>query len=213
MLVLQSLATPLMWVLAFLTVGLVLSKCRRGKVCPKAGWWVVLGADTHPRWGLRAETELKGPAYSRLYSGVRAFNGSGAALIAFCGGRGRQEDQSEAEVMKAMAVYMGIPADRILTETRSQNTMENAVFLTDLLPAGQSRRIGLVTSATHMLRAERVFRKQFSQDTIIPVPVNHTYDPLPCSLGIFIPSATALENSTVALHEWIGILWYSLRYR
>jgi uncharacterized SAM-binding protein YcdF (DUF218 family) len=63
-----------------------------------------------------------------------------------------------------------------------------------------------------MLRAEKVFRRRFPADTIIPVPVDYTYGSLFCGPATFIPSAGALEESTAALHEWIGILWYWLRY-
>jgi len=256
MLVIKSLATPVVWILAFLTLGLVLSRCRKGKNCPRASWWVVLagtlglltlslcpvanmltysleyrysnpspevlrsldiivvlGAGAYDPWGLRTEAELAGPAYSRCYNGIRVFNKSGADLLTFCGGRSSESAESEAEVMKEMALYMGVSGAKILVETRSNNTMQNAAYLAELLPPGKERRIGLVTSATHMLRSEKVFKKQFSEDTIIPVPVNYTCGPLLCGLNTFIPSVKALDESTVALYEWIGTLWYSLRDR
>jgi uncharacterized SAM-binding protein YcdF (DUF218 family) len=174
---------------------------------------VVLGGGMYLFGGLRVENELRGPAYSRWYHGVQTFKDGGADLIAFCGGRPRENSESEANVMKAMAVYMGVPEDRILVETRSHNTSENVACLAELLPAGKARRIGLVTSAAHILRSERVFQRQFPEDTIIPVPVNYIYDPMVWELKSFIPSVRALEESTAALHEWIGIIWYALRYR
>jgi uncharacterized SAM-binding protein YcdF (DUF218 family) len=114
--------------------------------------------------------------------------------------------------MKVLAVYMGVVESKILVETQSQNTMENATRLAELLGEGRGRRIGLVTSATHMRRSERVFRKSFPQDVIVPVPANYTYDPFVRFRDYIIPSAWALLKSTTALHEWIGIFWYSLRY-
>jgi len=173
---------------------------------------VVLGYCARPSGGLRVAAELAGDAYGRLFAGVKAFKESGANLLALCGGRSREDTESEAEVMKAVALYMGCPRDKILTETRSHDTMQNAAYLAELLPAGQNRRIGLVTSAWHMLRAEKVFKGQFPNDTIVPVPTNYLYDPVRWSAGTFVPSVEALRQSTVALHEWIGIAWYSLRY-
>jgi uncharacterized SAM-binding protein YcdF (DUF218 family) len=132
-------------------------------------------------------------------------------LLAFCGG---PSTQSEAELMKAMAVdCLGIAPDRILTETRSRNTKENAALLAPLLPAGQGRRLGLVTSATHMRRSHAVFRGQFPHDTIVPIPVHSTYDPVGWSVESIIPSVNDLKRSAIALHEWIGLPWYALRYR
>jgi uncharacterized SAM-binding protein YcdF (DUF218 family) len=171
---------------------------------------VVLGGGAHSACGLRQEAEPSGPSYSRICNGVRAFQQSSASLLAICGG---PPEDVEAEVMKTLAVSMGVHADRILTETQSANTMQNAACLARLLPEGKTERIGLVTSATHMLRAERTFKKQFPKDTIIPIPADYTYDPFVWAPNTFIPSAAALEESTVALHEWIGIVWYSLRYR
>jgi len=172
---------------------------------------VVLGAGSNPSGGLRTEAELGGTNYSRLYNGVKVFKQSNANLLGLCGGKiGNLE--SDADVMKAVAVYMGVPSEDILTETQSNNTMENAVRLAALLPAGKKKCIGLVTSATHMLRAEKVFRKQFPEYKIVPVPTNYMYDKTIWSVNQAIPSAGAFEQSTTAIHEWIGILWYSIRY-
>ncbi|MCU0916995.1 MAG: YdcF family protein [Planctomycetes bacterium] len=252
---LKSLATPVIWILVLLVLGLVLSRGRERTGRRRASWWavlmgtlmlaalglrpvgdllayslesryhpasqeslqgvdfvVVLGGGMYLSGGLRTENELQGRAYSRWYHGVQAFKDGGAELIAFCGGRPRENSESEANVMKAMAVGMGVAEGKILVETRSRTTQENAACLADLLPAGKARRIGLVTSAAHMLRAEKIFRKQLPGDTIIPVPVDYIYDPMVWELKSFIPSVWALEESTVALHEWLGIIWYALRY-
>ena len=253
---LKSIATPVVWILALLIVGVILTRRPRKKGTFRIGWYaalagtllllalsfkpvaktltyslecryspapleiletldtiVVLGCCVRPSGGLRAEAELCGDAYGRLLGGVRAFKKSGASLLAFCGGCSREGAESEAQVMKAVAVYIGCPEDMILTETKSHNTMQNAAYLAELLPPEQTRRIGLVTSATHMLRAEKVFRKHFPGDTIVPIPTNYSYDPVIWTPHIIIPSVTALKQSAVVLHEWIGILWYSLRYR
>jgi len=251
----KSLATPIVWVMALLILGLVLTRHLRKERRFRIGWFVmllgvllllslslrpianilvyslecqynpasseilktldtivVLGAGSYPSGGLRTEAELSGTTYSRLYNGVKAFKQSDANLLGLCGGP-IGDPKSDAEVMKAVAVYMGVPSDNILTETQSNNTMENAVRLAALIPAGEKRCIGLVTSATHMLRAEKVFRNQFPDHTIVPVPTNYMYDKTVWSVKTAIPSVGALEQSTIAIHEWIGILWYSIRYR
>lgn len=252
----KSLAAPIVWILALLILGLVLTRHLRKERRFRIGLFVmllgvllllslslrpianilvyslecqydpasseilktldtvvVLGAGSHPSGGLRTEAELSGTTYSRLYNGVKVFKQSDANLLGLCGGRSKGSPESDAEVMKALAVYMGVPSEKILAETQSGNTVENAVRLVALLPAEGNRCIGLVTSATHMLRAEKVFRKQFPDHTIVPVPTNYLYDKTVWGVNIAIPSVWALEQSTIALHEWIGILWYSLRYR
>jgi uncharacterized SAM-binding protein YcdF (DUF218 family) len=252
----KALATPVLWVLILLCLGLVLSRRKRRHAHPKVAWWavlagmlvllvfslspvsnlltyslesmyapppthvlrdldilVILGGGLYSRGGLRAEADLPGPTYSRAYQGIRLFKDSGARLLALCGGGSGQPADSEADTMKAMALQMGVPEDRILTETQSLNTRQNAAFLAELLPREAGRRIGLVTSATHMLRSQRVFQRQFPDTVIVAVPVNYTYDPMVWAPRTFIPSVDALQESSVALHEWFGLLWYWLRDR
>ncbi|UCD53356.1 MAG: YdcF family protein [Phycisphaerales bacterium] len=172
---------------------------------------VVLGGGQRPAGGLRPESELSGVSYARACQGVRLYRRSDVRLLAFCGGRPWPGAASEAELMKAVATDMGVAEDRILTETESRTTQENAARLAELLP-GSSRRIGLVTSATHMRRSEGIFAKRFPADAIIPVPVHYLCGPVHPELDTFIPSVRNLQDSTAAIHEWIGLLWYAIRY-
>jgi uncharacterized SAM-binding protein YcdF (DUF218 family) len=55
-------------------------------------------------------------------------------------------------------------------------------------------------------------RKQLPNDTIVPIPVNYIYSPDQYNLISFVPSADAFATSNYALHEWIGIIWYFMRY-
>lgn len=256
MVLVKSLATPIVWVLMLLVIGLVASRLKRRERIAKVGWWVVLagalllgtlslepvsrvlayslecryvpasgdvlqtldivvvlGGGKEPAGWLRPEAEPAGATYARVCQGVKLFEQSSARLLAFCGGRPWPGAASGAELMKAVAVETGVAEDLILTESESHNTQENAVRLVALLPPGRQRRIGLVTSATHMLRSERVFRRQFPEDTIIPLPVNYKCGPVVPQAKTLIPAAAHLRDSTGAIHEWIGLLWYALRYR
>jgi len=255
MVLLKSFATPVVWVLVLMAVGLILTRWARGRRLSRAGWWslllgavvltvcslepvangllyslehryasatpevlatldviVVLGGGLYPSGGLREEPDLGREAYPRLYHGVRYFKDSGADVIAFCGGPPKPGAESEAVVMRAMAVALGVPEDRIVIEPDSRNTMENAAKLAGILPKAEGRRIGLVTSATHMMRSKWVFERVFARDTIVPVPVYFTYDPADRITKRITPSVSHIERTTVALHEWIGILWYAVRY-
>jgi uncharacterized SAM-binding protein YcdF (DUF218 family) len=256
MAVLKSFATPIVWGLLLLVLGLILTRQARRKRLFTVGRFlllmgtvllftlslspvanlltypleskfrpppsevvdqldivVVLGGGIYPSGGLRQEAELGSDTYPRFYHGVQTFKQSHASLLAFCGGPDWEGGESEAETMKAMALSLGIPEDRILAETWSRNTFENIANLARLLPAGQNRRIGLVTSAVHMLRSHGVFCRQFPRDTIVPIPVYYMYDPARWSCGSFVPSVGNLDQSSMALHEWIGLLWYALRGR
>jgi len=173
---------------------------------------VILGGGLYPSGPLRQEAGLGEEAYPRLYQGVKYFRQSGAGVLAFCGGPAREGTENEAEVMRWMAMELGVPEDKMLAETTSRTTMENIANLAGLLPQGQDRQIGLVTSATHMLRSMRGFEKLFPHDQIVPLPVHYTYDPVGWSRAYIIPSHGPFKKSCIALHEWIGLLWYEIRY-
>lgn len=183
-----------------------------GEVLSSLDAIVVLGGGGFPSGGFRSEAELSGRSYPRLYHGVRLFQQGHAEAIAFCGGEIREGKEAEAEIMKAMALQMGVPAEKIITETASTNTYENAAGLAELLGGGSNRRIGVVTSATHVLRSAQTFARHFPDDTIVPIPVHHQYDPDPWRIKNLRPTIEAFAQSTGALHEWIGLLWYRIRY-
>jgi len=173
---------------------------------------IILGGGMYVSGGLREYPEMGPITYSRLVSGVKIFKRSGAKTLILSGGDRRRTTETEGEVMKALAIEMGVPESQIITETKTHNTMEQAVELAKLLSATKAKRIGLVTSALHMMRSERTFKGRFGDDTIVPIPVNYLYLPLECSITSIIPSASELVYSTAAVHEWIGMVWYPIRY-
>lgn len=161
----------------------------------------VLGGGSYPSGYGRPYYELSDDAYARVLTGVAVFRQSHAGRLVFCGTR----------AMKPLALQLGVPESDVLEECDSANTMENAARLAELLPFGENRRIGVVTSAVHLSRAESAFKACFPRDTIVPIPANYLRV---CEGGVkaVIPSAAHFERSTRALHEWIGILWYAVRY-
>lgn len=175
---------------------------------------VVLGGGAAPSGGFRKNSEASGATYSRLFNGVEAFKQSSAKILVLSGlgPYARSESESEAEVMKTLALRLGVGKAKIVTEAKSRNTMQQAIELARLFPPTKYRRIGITTSALHMFRAEKTLRKKFPEGAIVPIPVNYVYSPLRYNVKSFIPSAGAFSNSTNVIHEWIGILWYSIRY-
>jgi len=172
----------------------------------------ILAGGMNPSGGFRDSAEASKFTYARLFSGVRILKQSGAEVLALCGGSSTGGTESEAKVMEMLAVELGVEQGQIITETNSRNTMENAAGLAKLLPPAKGRQIGLVTSALHMPRAKKVFEKQFPDDTTVPIPVAYIYSPDWFSLDGLIPSAGTLSNSNYAIHEWVGMLWYAIRY-
>ncbi|MCP4607280.1 MAG: YdcF family protein [Planctomycetes bacterium] len=166
---------------------------------------VILGGGAHPAGGFREQAEATGPTYARVFNGVRIYKQSSAKTLALCGG-------TEAGAMKRLARELGVPESEIITERKSGTTMENAAELAKLHRPAEHRRIGLVTSALHMQRSDKTFKKQFPNDTIVPVPVNYIYSPDWHYPECFVPSTSSLTKSNYAIHEFIGMVYYSIRY-
>lgn len=100
-----------------------------------------------------------GPALRRrLVHGVGVLRGSGAAYLLLSGGIVGGA-LSEAAVMRALAIKLGVEAARIIVEDRSRNTFENAVYSGRIIGDRGWRRVIVVTDAYHMPRALYVFRR------------------------------------------------------
>jgi uncharacterized SAM-binding protein YcdF (DUF218 family) len=82
------------------------------------------------------------------------------ARLVFTGGIGSLFDtHTEAEAMPIAFRAVGIDPDRVLLESRSRNTYENAIYSRDLVSPQPGETWLLVTSAAHMPRAVGTFRR------------------------------------------------------
>lgn len=114
---------------------------------------------------------------------------------------GRPEADTMAEVMRddfAVAVRW--------RETASRDTAENAAFSAAILRAANIHRVVLVSHAWHLPRAVAIFRR--AGFDVIPAPTAAHSEP-PSLLYRWLPSAAALERSTIALHEYLGLFLIS----
>lgn len=79
--------------------------------------------------------------------------------VVVSGGR-RWDGDQEAEVMADWLEARGVPRDRIILESESLTTGQNARKVARLLGDRGWHRVGLVTSDFHMARAVRLFRRE-----------------------------------------------------
>lgn len=112
---------------------------------------IVLGAGVHGTVPSRA---LRG----RLDAAIGFLNKYPHTVAVVSGGKGPQEDTSEAEAMRIYLTEHGISPDRIICEDTSTSTYENFVnskaMLDRLFPQGW--RAAFVTNDYHVFRAEWV---------------------------------------------------------
>lgn len=107
-------------------------------------------------------------------------------------------------IMRDLLAAMGVPEKSITTDAVSYNTHESAVNLRDRL---MGKHFYLVTSAGHMPRAMGVFRKQGLEP--VPAPTNYLSTPSMRDWNI-LPNGQHLAISDLAVHEYLGLIWYRL---
>jgi uncharacterized SAM-binding protein YcdF (DUF218 family) len=108
----------------------------------------------------------------------------------------------EAEVMKAVAVANGVPAEAILLEESASNTHDNVAFTKRILDERGWRRVLLVSSPYHMRRALLTWRRLAPEVTVIPTPVPESQFYDRHERGI------TLEQIRGLLHEVAAIVQY-----
>lgn len=113
---------------------------------------------------------------------------------------------TEAEVAAALLLALGTKVEHILIEDRSRTTAENARFVQ--AEYGFSRVV-LVTSAAHLPRSLRAFAAVGL--TAVPAPTAFRTDFRPFQPQMLMPSGGALEDVSMALREWVGMVYYRLR--
>ncbi|GEM_PF-491959 len=172
---------------------------------------IVLGGGIRSKGSFQRTPEPSGETYSRLFNGLEAFKNSKAGKLILSGGG--SGPVSEASVMRDLAIKSGILQSKIIIEEKSYTTKEQAREIRKMGVIDKSVTIGLVTSAMHMMRSYWVFKKEFPEVEIIPIPVGYVYAYYEFSFRDFIPTEENFYQSSLAIHEWLGLLSYKLQRR
>ena len=106
-----------------------------------------------------------GALHARVEKAVELYRGGIASRLVFSGGVG-DNPPSEAQVMRSLAVQLGVPAEACVLEEQSHSTEQNTRYSADLLRGLGLRRVVVVSDPYHLLRARQYFRLQgFEVDT------------------------------------------------
>ena len=128
---------------------------------------------------------------------------------------GGHDAVSESEFMARALQMWGVPLDNIVSEERSRNTRENALYTLEQLPDEVST-IYLVTSAIHMRRARRIFHRTLGRlersVEIVPISTDYTFTHEPLRWFHFFPTRSGMISSFAAVHEYLGLLFYEVFY-
>ncbi len=158
---------------------------------------VVLGGGTYNN------RELKGSSFKRVIEGFLLYKELSVPIV--LSGGASTGLTPESLIMKNLLMEFGVDERFIYADTKSRDTMENAIYVQEICRQINCKRILLVTSGFHMRRAVRTFR-EFGFE-VIPYPVDIRYEGV-YNLYSYFPKYTTLKDSTIALREYIGILYY-----
>jgi uncharacterized SAM-binding protein YcdF (DUF218 family) len=130
--------------------------------------------------------------------------------IVVSGGKVAPEGDEPAlsEAMRAFLIREGVPADDVIEENSSRSTRENAVETSRILRTLGIRKVVLVTDGLHMTRALRCFEEQGIE--VVACGCSYTAVEFEWSVREFLPSPTSALHMRRALHEYVGLVWYSL---
>ena len=167
---------------------------------------VVLGHGHVSDPDLPVTAQLHGQALYRLTEGVRIATAQPWERLVLSGYDG-VDPKSNAQVYSEMAMELGIPAERLILEQRPTDTAQEAEYLEPVL---RGRAFALVTSASHMRRAARLFRARGLEP--VPAPTGHlAKTPGGFDLLEWVPSEDHLKRSQTAWYELLGLVWGRMR--
>ena len=147
----------------------------------------------------------------RFMTGVDLVKAGKAPLIIFTRGQWPWLNlPPEGEVLARRAISMGIREKQILLTGVVTNTADEAAEVKTLMEFGGMRRVILVTSSFHMPRAKMLFDR--AGIVSIPYPTDFQSSGGQSDWMSYIPSAGGLSKTSSALQEFIGRLYYRIKF-
>lgn len=172
---------------------------------PLADAIVVLGGGAAPAPRGGAGPELLDSS-DRVWRAAQLYASGAAPRVLLCGGRAASVSGGppEARAMGDLLALWGVPQGVIEEEVASRDTRENCAAAAAAARAQGWRRVLLVTSALHMPRAVRDCSTPGVQ--WIPAPADYRAS-AEGDEGLFawLPNATSLKLSAMALKEWLAL--------
>jgi uncharacterized SAM-binding protein YcdF (DUF218 family) len=173
---------------------------------------VILGSGSYTihDWDGGEYSTTDAVAASRVLEAVRIYRLLKPELVISSGGKGGPDDPAVAPgiAMRDLLLQLGVPADRIVAETRPRNTYEEAVAAAESVARSRVEHVVIVTSDFHMRRSLGTFRSAGIRG--IPAIVK---DPFPPEgwRDWLLPSQDGLWRSDIIAHEILGLAYYAVR--
>jgi uncharacterized SAM-binding protein YcdF (DUF218 family) len=171
---------------------------------------VVLGSGVDPVFGWDEVMYLPSPiAASRALETVRVYNMLNPEWLISSGGNVDPDDAAEPSStnMRELLVRLGVPPRKILLQSTSRDTHEEAVLIASMVRSLGADALVVVTSAVHMRRSLGAFRAA----GLNPVPAIAPDPGFRLRAERFVPGQRGLSLSREVVHEAFGIPYYWVR--
>jgi uncharacterized SAM-binding protein YcdF (DUF218 family) len=172
---------------------------------------VVLGSGASPvrGWDQESLPVMSPIDAARIIETFRVYRRSADAWVISSGGAvsAAPGAPTTGAMMEEMLVRLGVPSSRILVESESRTTREEAVLVAPMLRLIHPDHVILVTSDIHMRRALGAFRSA----NVIATPAI-ARDPYMGGWETWgLPTTQGLAFTADVLHEIVGLGYYAAR--
>jgi len=148
----------------------------------------------------------------RFFSGLEVLRQRKAKNIIFTGGKMPWSDaRAEGEVLREVALAMGVPDEKIKVSGVVANTVDESLAVARLMRENNFDSAILVTSSFHMPRAKKIFDNAGVVTEAYATDHKFYGRHLSLSWLDFIPSAKGLMHTSSGIREYIGWLYYQLK--
>ncbi len=169
---------------------------------------VVLTARVYHQPDLSLEERFNRESYIRLIKAIELKKKYPDKKILIVGGNFKDKKHFGATYYKKLAEKLGIEVQAI---DEPFDTITSARVLKKYIP-DPKQPILLLTSAYHLERSVLLFKKEGFKP--IPYPTNYDYKICKPEFSIwdFFPDPTYLEMTTLAVHEYLGLTFYKIKF-
>ncbi|MGA8829980.1 MAG: ElyC/SanA/YdcF family protein [Desulfomonilaceae bacterium] len=149
--------------------------------------------------------ESWGSGVTRVMEGIRLAKGIHGSKLVLSGSAipGRNSNET---AMSRLPLEMGISRESLILNSTAFDTDDEARAFSNLVGTAP---FGLVTSARHIPRSIKLFRKYGTNP--ISCPCDFGSLQIPVGYSNYFPNLGSLCNSHNAIHEYFGIWWIDLK--
>lgn len=163
---------------------------------------VLTGGALSPKPGVSKPELLQGSSMPRALGAARLYSERPVGHVIVTGRADAWDHPDEtAAAMGEVLVAFGVPRERVILETLSLDTRQNARFSGAIARELGAEKIVVVTSALHVPRA--VFEFEGAGMHVLGAPVDHRYEK-PEGWAPYVPSMASMVRMGQVIHEVLG---------